>query len=341
MASGRGLPVRAFLFPGQGTQAVAMGQPIAQGFPGAVAPIQRLLAEMVPDLPGLMRRGPASELSRTDNAQSAVTAVNLMALAVLDECAVAADAVAGHSVGLLSALVAARALAPEGAIELAAARGRLMNRLPTGTGMLSISGLEPDAAARLAASATATAGETVVVGLVNGPTTVVLSGADRALAVAAELAEIEGYRTIRLQVSHAFHSPFMRPALADWSQVVAAQPIAAPLLPVLADTDGRRLTTADEVRTALIEQFTTAVRWDLVTTRLIDLGVDECVEVGDSKTLRSFARSYPVIGVHSLGITRSLSALKKHRALPPLVGADAGADADTHIEARRPSQAHR
>jgi [acyl-carrier-protein] S-malonyltransferase len=293
-----------------------MGEALRSGFPEAYGGVIAQAAARSPALPTLLRRGPVHELSHTRNAQLAVTAVNLGALAVLRAHDVDYDVVAGHSVGLVSALVAAGSLDEPAAMRLAAARGALMGALPAGGAMTSVGGIDPELARAVAGRASAETGEPVVVALVNGPETVVLSGSAAAVEHAAGRLSGDGVRVTPLAVSHAFHSPLMLPALPDWRRIVAEQTVCSPAVPVVADITGELVVTAAGVRELLVEQLTTTVRWDRVCERLRADGERHCVEAGDSKALRGLARPYPELRVVSLALPETLAHLRRHGRLP-------------------------
>ncbi len=306
------------LFPGQGTQRVGTGQALMRGFPDQVMPVIDEAATHCADLAALLRRGPPARLVHTQNAQLAVTAVNLGALAVVRASGVDFDVVAGHSVGLLSALVAAGCLSAPAALRLAAERGALMGALPEGGAMASLSGVTVEIAEEIARRATFETALPVVVAIVNGPATVVLSGSRPAVQRAADEAygDEDAVKVTWLTVSHAFHSPLMAPAVSAWHAIVAELKLRAPRVPVIADSSGEALTAVADVREHLAAQLTTAVRWDLVSERLVRDGERRFVEVGDSKTLRALARPYPELLVDSMAMTHTLACLRDHGRLP-------------------------
>jgi [acyl-carrier-protein] S-malonyltransferase len=322
----------ALLFPGQGTQRPGMGQALRLGFPEAVDGLLAEAARQSPHLTTLMRRGPMEELSHTRNAQLAVTTVNLCALAVLRAHDVDYDAVAGHSVGLLSALVAADALGAQAAMRLAAVRGALMGALPAGGTMVSVVGIDPESAADVVRDVSAETGLPVVVGLVNGPESVVLSGSAAAVERAAETFRRDGVRVTPLAVSHAFHSPLMRPALAEWRRIVDDEDLRSAAVPVVADITGEPVVRAADLRELLVEQMITSVRWDRVCGRLQASGESDCVEAGDSKMLRGLARPYPQLRVTSMAMPETLTHLRRHGSLPK---ATAGLGLSAAGDARR------
>ena len=306
----------ALLFPGQGTQRIGMGQMLARSFPEQVMPLIQEAAALCDDLPETLRRGPTEKLSQTSYAQLAVTTVNLGALAVLRSHGVGFDVVAGHSVGLISALVAAGCLDAPVALRLAHARGALMGALPGGGAMVSLNGASADAAADIARQASLGCETPVVVALVNGPETVVLSGGRVAAERAVSYGTERGVKAAWLAVSHAFHSPLMAPAHEEWRAMVAALDLRPAHIPIVADESGELLTSAAAIGAHLTDQLTTPVRWDLVCERLLVMGQMHCVEAGDSKTLRALARPYPELVVESMAMGPTLAHVRDHGRLP-------------------------
>lgn len=319
----------AWLFPGQGTQQVGMGQALRMAFPDVVGPVLDQAWALDPELATLMRRGPLSRLARTEHSQLAVTATNLSALAVLRRGRPepaggigGVRAVAGHSVGFLSALVAAGSLEVGAALRLARRRGELMGSLPPGGTMASINGLTLAETQDLIARAGRETGATVVIGLVNGPLAIVVSGEESAVDRVCALAAGRGARSTRLSVSHAFHSPLMRGVRDPWSGIVRGQPFLAPAVPLIADLTGEIIESPERIRDVLVDQLTSTVRWDLVCARLtaagppeaIDaIGAIEAIEVGDSAVLRGFARSYPGLHVSSMAQPQTLARFRPAR----------------------------
>jgi len=277
-----------YLFPGQGTVRVGIGGWLRRDPAGARVFAAADLHARVDDdgLAVLCARGPLERLVATDVAQPVVTACNLAALEVLRSRGHAPDVVAGHSVGELSALCAAGVLDVEATLRLVAARSRLMAALPGAGGMTAVLGLPEDRVARLAAEASAP-GEPAVVGLVNGPDHIVVSGALPALRRVAESA-VDARKVVPLKVGGAFHSPLMAGAVDDWAEVVRATPMRPPAVPVVPNVTAEPTTDLATITDALIAQLTGTVRWAETVRRLAD--VDTCVEVGDSKVLTGLHR---------------------------------------------------
>src|ERR1700761_5976986 len=257
----------AFLFPGQGSQAVGMGATLAEAFATA-----RLVFEEVDDALGqklslLMREGPESDLTLTENAQPALMAVSVAAARTLKvEFGVdiaAAAFVAGHSLGEYSALAAAEALTLSDAARLLKLRGQAMQRaVPVGEGaMASLIGPKTDVAlAEEAAKAGSELGVCVVAND-NNQGNVVISGAKAAVDRAIEKAKELGARAIPLNVSAPFHCPLMQPAADEMAEALAEAAISAPAAPLVANVTARPTLDADAIRRMLVEQITGRVRW--------------------------------------------------------------------------------
>ncbi|MBB5802526.1 [acyl-carrier-protein] S-malonyltransferase [Saccharothrix ecbatanensis] len=277
-----------YLFPGQGTVRVGMGGWLRRDPAGArvFAAADDVHADLDGGLAELCARGPLERLISTDVAQPVVTACNLAALEVLRSRGHVPDIVAGHSVGELSALCAAGVLDVEATLRLVAVRSRLMAALPDVGGMTAVLGLTEQRVAELAAEASAP-GEPAVVGLVNGPDNIVVSGALPALQRVADLA-VDARKVVSLKVGGAFHSPLMAGAVDDWAAAVRATPMRPPAVPVVPNVTAEPTTDLAEITDALIAQLTGRVRWAETVLRLTD--VDTCVEVGDSKVLTGLHR---------------------------------------------------
>ncbi len=257
----------AFLFPGQGSQAVGMGAELAEAFPAARADFEEVDEALGQSLARLMRVGPAEELTLTENAQPALMAVSLAVMAALEgEFGIdvtRAAFVAGHSLGEYSALAAARAITIPDAARLLKLRGQAMQRaVPVGEGaMASLIGPKSDVAL---AEAAAKAGSVVGVCVVandNNAGNVVISGARAAVDQAVERAKELGARAIPLNVSAPFHCPLMQPAADEMARALAETTILAPRAPLVANVTARPTLDPDQIRALLIEQVTGRVRW--------------------------------------------------------------------------------
>jgi [acyl-carrier-protein] S-malonyltransferase len=291
---------RAFVFPGQGSQAVGMGRALAEAFPAA-----RLVFEEVDDALGqklsrLMAEGPEAELTLTENAQPALMAVSMAALAVLtSEGGFAlrdkAAFVAGHSLGEYSALAAAGALSLSDAARLLKRRGRAMQRaVPVGEGaMAALLGLDLEAAEAIVAAAREAGPKSEVISVANdnAPGQVVVSGhkvaVERAVTIAAERGT---KRSVMLPVSAPFHCALMQPAAEEMRDALAGTAIAMPAVPLVANVTAKPVSDSETIRQLLVEQVTGLVRWREGVLAMKTEGVEELIEVGAGKVLTGLAK---------------------------------------------------
>ncbi len=286
----------AFVFPGQGSQAVGMGQALAEAFAPA-----RLVFEEVDDaldqhLSRLMFEGPEQELTLTENAQPALMAVSLAALRVLESeggwrLPDKAAYVAGHSLGEYSALAAAGALALRDAARLLKRRGRAMQRaVPVGAGaMAALLGLDLAAAEEVAAEAAE--GEVCACANDNAPGQVVVSGDKSAVERAVRIAAERGAkRSILLPVSAPFHCPLMAPAAREMEEALAEVAIASPAVPLIANVTAEPVSDPEAIRGCLVQQVTAMVRWRESVLRLKQDGVFRLVELGAGRVLSGLAK---------------------------------------------------
>jgi len=227
-------------------------------------------------------------LASTRYAQPVVFTCSMASLAVLADAGLTPDAVAGHSVGEFAALVAAGVVGFEDAIRSLAVRGALMQQTAPGA-MAVVLGLPADDVVALRQKVSAP--DAVVVGLYNGPTNVVVSGARAAVEEISALAKAAGaLRVIAMATDRAFHSPLMEPVVAAWDAHLEGVTFRPPQLPVALCTTGRTAADPEEIRRATVAQLTSPVRWADVMDELVGLGMDTAVEVGESKTLCGFVR---------------------------------------------------
>lgn len=287
---------RAFVFPGQGSQEVGMGQSLAEAFPAA-----RLVFEEVDDaletkLSRIIFEGPQDELTLTQNAQPALMAVSMAVVRVLDEeggikVADAASYVAGHSLGEYSALAASGALSIADTARLLQTRGEAMQAaVPVGVGaMAAILGPSLEDVEAIASEA---AGDQVCdVANDNSEGQVVVSGNTEAVERAVEIAKERGARrAILLPVSAPFHCALLDPAADVMTYALASAEISAPTPPVIANVTAAPVTDPDEIRNLLIEQVTSRVRWREGVLAMRDLGVEELCELGAGKVLSGLTR---------------------------------------------------
>lgn len=257
----------AFIFPGQGSQAVGMGADLADAFAAAREVFQEVDDALGQNLSKLMREGPIEDLTLTENTQPALMAVSLAVIRTLEkEFGVGVDKaafVAGHSLGEYSALAAGGAIGLSDTARLLKLRGQAMQRaVPVGEGaMASLIGPKTDVAL---AEAAAKEGSTVGVCVVandNNAGNVVISGAKAAVDKAIEAAKALGARAIPLNVSAPFHCPLMQPAADEMAEALAGVTILAPRAPLVANVTARPTLDPEAIRRMLVEQVTGRVRW--------------------------------------------------------------------------------
>ena len=287
----------AFLFPGQGSQAVGMGASLAEAFASAREVFAEVDDALNQKLSLLMREGPEDQLTLTENAQPALMAVSMAAMRALKvEFGVdvtAAAYVAGHSLGEYSALCGAGAISLADTARLLKLRGQAMQRaVPVGRGaMASLIGPKTDLAL---AEAAAKAGSEVGVCVVandNNAGNIVISGDKAAVDRAIEAAKALGARAIPLNVSAPFHCPLMQPAADEMAAALAEARIAAPAVPVVANVTARPETDAEVIRRLLVEQVTGRVRWrESMEWMAGEGGVTRFAEVGAGKVLTGMAK---------------------------------------------------
>jgi len=281
----------AFVFPGQGSQAVGMGKALAEAFAPARAVFDEVDAALSEKLTAIMWDGPSDTLTLTENAQPALMAVSLAVLRVL-EAEAGVDLkrdvkfVAGHSLGEYSALAAAGAFSITDAAKLLRIRGLAMQRaVPVGTGaMAALLGLDLDAAA--AAAAEAAQGQVCDVANDNGGGQVVVSGNTAAVERAVEIAKGKGAkRAMMLKVSAPFHCALMKPAADAMAEALGKTQVKAPVVPVVANVLAKPITDPAEIAKRLVEQVTGTVRWRECVTAMAGEGVTTFTEIGSGKVL--------------------------------------------------------
>jgi len=289
----------AGLFPGQGSQAVGMGQELVERFQLArdtFAEADDLLGFA---LSALCFAGPAEELKRTSVVQPALVTISTACWRVLASRDFQCDAVAGHSLGEYSALVAAGALAFPDALRLVRRRGELMEEAAAHApgGMAAILGLS-DAEVRELCEDVAKDHGTLVAANFNSPGQVVVSGTSDAIAAARNAAKECGARAIPLAVSGPFHSPLMREAADAFAEVLATVPIAVPSIPVIPNVTADPTTDPAIIRDALERQITGAVQWIRTVYAMRDMGIQRFVEIGPGSVLSGLVqRTSPEVQV--------------------------------------------
>jgi [acyl-carrier-protein] S-malonyltransferase len=284
----------AFLFPGQGSQAVGMGKALSEQFPSARAVFAEADETLGVALSDMMWNGPDDQLKRTENAQPALLAHSVAAWTVLGERGMKAAYAAGHSLGEYSAHVAAGSLSYADALRLVRRRGELMAAAgDTNAGtMAAILGLDGALVEAACAEASARGLGAVVAANFNSPGQVVISGAVDAVEAAMALCKEKGAkRAIRLPVAGAFHSPLMGPATDGLVAALAKVTVHDARIPVIANVDARPVTAAADVKDRLGRQLLGAVRWEESMRTLVAAGVTGFVELGTGRVLRGLLKS--------------------------------------------------
>jgi [acyl-carrier-protein] S-malonyltransferase len=309
--------MRAFIFPGQGSQAVGMGKALAEASPIARAVFEEVDEALGQHLFKLMSEGPEDQLQLTENAQPAIMANAIATLRVLEKeggirLADKADYVAGHSLGEYSALCAA------GAIDLATTALLLKHRglamqaaVPVGEGaMAALLGADLEKA-RIIANAAAE-GEVCTVANDNDPSQVVISGARGAIERAVAIAKEYGAkRAVLLPVSAPFHCPLMQPAADAMEKALAEARIDSPLVPVFANVTATPVGDVDTIRRLLVEQVTGMVRWRESVLAMAETGVERFVEFGGKVLGPMVKRSAPDVDTTSVVTMDDIEALAK------------------------------
>tara|TARA_R110000824_G_scaffold155226_7_gene327876 strand:- start:36677 stop:37618 length:942 start_codon:yes stop_codon:yes gene_type:complete len=287
---------RAFIFPGQGSQAVGMGKELADNFVAAREVFQEVDEALSQNLSKLMWEGPLEDLTLTENAQPAIMAVSVAVARTLEKqggfkLADKASFVAGHSLGEYSALAAAGAFNLADTARILKLRGQAMQRaVPVGEGAMAVLlGLEFDAAAEVAAEAAQ--GEVCTAANDNGGGQVVVSGVKAAVDRAIEIAKTKGAkRSMLLPVSAPFHCPLMQPAADEMQAALAGMTINAPSVPLVANVTASRVADPDTIRTLLVEQVTGMVRWRESVIYMAEQGVTSFAEIGAGKALTGMVK---------------------------------------------------
>ena len=312
--------MRAFLFPGQGSQSVGMGAALAEASQAARDVFGEVDEALGQNLFKLMREGPDEELRLTENAQPAIMAHALAVFRALTrEGGVsldkAAQFVAGHSLGEYSALAAAGSFDLATTAKLLKLRGQAMQAaVPVGVGaMAALLGADLELAQRIAAAAAE--GEVCAVANDNDPSQVVISGhkgaIDRAIAIAKDMG---AKRAVPLPVSAPFHCPLMQPAADAMAEALGQTEIAAPAVPLYANVTAQPVADPATIRNQLIEQVTGMVRWRESIANMFDAGVEEFVELGGKVLGPMVKRIAPDAKVTSVVTIEDIEAIAKELA---------------------------
>jgi [acyl-carrier-protein] S-malonyltransferase len=284
----------AFVFPGQGAQAIGMGKDLADNYPAARAVFDAVDDALGEKLSSLIWEGDIAELTLTQNAQPALMATSLAAMAALNAEGVdvtAADYVAGHSLGEYSALAAAGSISLADTARLLRIRGEAMQAaVPVGVGaMAALLGLDFEAATAVAAEAAQ--GEVCQAANDNDPGQVVVSGHKAAVERACDLAKANGAkRAVLLPVSAPFHCALMQPAADRMADALAEVEISAPAVPLVANVRAEAVSDPELIRQLRAEQVTGSVRWRESVSWMSGQGVDALYEIGAGKALSGMVR---------------------------------------------------
>jgi len=286
----------AFTFPGQGSQAVGMGQALAESSAHAKEVFQEVDDALNQHLSKLMWEGPIEDLTLTENTQPALMAVSVAAMRVLEkdgglDLAAKAKFVAGHSLGEYSALATAGVFTLSDTAKLLKLRGQAMQRaVPVGEGaMAAVLGLELEDARAVAEEAAQ--GDVCTAANDNAPGQIVLSGSKAAIERAVVLAKEKGAkRSMLLPVSAPFHCALMEPAEREMEEALANVAMSVPSVPLVANVTASQVADPEEIRKLLVQQVTGAVRWRESVLYMGEQGVGTLVEVGAGKVLTGMAR---------------------------------------------------
>jgi [acyl-carrier-protein] S-malonyltransferase len=304
----------AFIFPGQGSQAVGMGAELAKAYAPARAVFAEVDEALGQPLSKLMWEGPEDQLTLTENAQPALMAVSLAALRTLEaekgfSLKERVSFVAGHSLGEYSALAAAGALSLADTARLLKTRGRAMQAaVPVGQGAMSaLLGAELAQAQDLAKAASD--GEVCAAANDNAPGQVVISGTRGAIERAIALAPKYGARrAVLLPVSAPFHCALMQPAANVMGEALSKVTVSVPSVPLVANVLASAISDPEAIRARLIEQVTGMVRWRESMLYLRAQGVDTLYEVGAGRVLTGLARRFDGFEARSIGTPEELEA---------------------------------
>lgn len=286
---------RAFIFPGQGAQTIGMGRDLAENFPAARAVFQEVDEALGEKLSDLIWEGEAEDLTLTRNAQPALMATSMAAMAALNAEGISveshADYVAGHSLGEYAALCAAGSFTLADTARLLRIRGDAMQKaVPQGEGaMAALLGL--DFAQAMEVAQEAAEGQICTAANDNDPAQVVISGAREAILRAVDIAKAKGAkRALLLPVSAPFHCALMEPAATAMAQALAEVEVKDPVVPLVGNVSARAESAAADIRANLIEQVTGRVRWRESVMWMAERGVVDFWEIGAGKALSGMVK---------------------------------------------------
>lgn len=302
-------PKIAFVFPGQGSQAVGMGLDLYRNSPAAREVFEQADHALDFPLARLCFEGPEKELRQTINAQPAIMTVSAACLKAASELDgwFEPSFVAGHSLGEYTALVAAQVLDFTNAIKLVRERGRLMEEAGTiqPGGMAAIIGLDESSLKQLCLRAE------VNIANINSPNQIVVSGKVAALAQVMKLARTQGAKAIPLEVSGAFHSQLMEPATQGLAKFISQIELHNPKVPIVVNTSAQPVTTAEEIKTELLQQLPHCIHWLPSVEYMLREGVSTFIEIGPGKVLsgliKRIERKAQVFNIYDMSSIQALS----------------------------------
>lgn len=301
----------AFIFPGQGAQAVGMAKDLYEAYPEAQQVIQTFCDETTPSLKTIMFEGPEADLKSTAITQPAILAHSMAALKIFQaETGIKPDVTAGHSLGEYGALHAAGAITVETAAKLIAKRANLMADAPAGT-MAAVLGLPTETVDQIIGELKGSVPGVLTVANYNSEGQVVISGsADAIVAAEPKLKEVGAKRVVPLPVGGAFHSPLMEPAAQAFAQFIADIPFEAATIPVIPNVLATPVQDSDQLKELLATQIHSSVRWTQTMDTLVNtLGVDTVIEFGPGKVLTGLMkRPYPGVTLKNIATVEDLKA---------------------------------
>lgn len=277
----------AYVFPGQGSQAVGMGQSVAEANSNAKKIFEQADSRLGYSLSDIIFNGPIETLTLTTNAQPALLTTSIAIMQCLQASGIQPDYTAGHSLGEYTALVASGAINFEDAVYAVHKRGEYMEEaVPNGEGtMAAVLGLDRAVLKEVTEEVTSN-GNSVQLANLNCPGQIVISGTVKGVEEASALAKEKGAkRALPLQVSGPFHSQLMKPAAEKFKQVLQEINIVDAQIPVIANVTAEPMTNSEDIKEKLIEQLYSPVQWEDSVRKMVDLGVDTFIEIGQGKVL--------------------------------------------------------
>ncbi|XUW99562.1 MAG: ACP S-malonyltransferase [Dehalogenimonas sp.] len=281
-------PRLAFVFPGQGAQAPGMGQDVYEEYDAAKAVFKVADERLGFSISELCFEGPEDKLKETAIAQPAIVTTSLAYLAALRDMEVLPEPefVAGHSLGEYTVLAAAGVLDVADAVQLAALRGRMMHlaAIQSPGSMAAVLGMDEATLKQVANEAG------VYIANYNSPGQVVISGDKDKMAAAGDALIAKGAKVVLLAVSGAFHTPLMASAADGLAKVIERLQFKDAAIPIIANTTGEPITSADDIKAELLKQLTTSVYWQKSVEYMISAGINTFIEIGPGKVLSGLIR---------------------------------------------------